>query len=141
MQMARGRKAGGTNNRGNQTGQGVDLNGIVNLVAQAMQTQTQLQQQLANLHNHQNGNANGGGLKNHFESLRKARAPNFEGTADPEKAKKWVGELKTNFRMLEVQEEFKAELANTDLVHLVRTNVVHIYNEDGTFTPNQQQDS
>ena len=107
--MARGRKAGGPGNRGNQNGQAMDLNGIVNLVAQAMQTQTQLQQQLVNLHNHQNGNTNGGGLKNHFESLRKARAPNFEGTADPEKAEKWIGELETNFSMLEVPEGFKVE--------------------------------
>ena len=40
--MTRGRKAGGTNNRGNQAGQEIDLNGLVNLVAQAMQTQNQL---------------------------------------------------------------------------------------------------
>ena len=114
MQMARGRKTGGTNNRGNNAGQGIDPNGIVNLVAQAMQTQNQLQQQLVNLqnqNNHNQPNQNGGSLKTHFESMRKARAPNYEGGADPEKAEKWVGELETNFRMLEVPEGFKAELA------------------------------
>ena len=113
--MARGRKAGGNTNRGNNPGQAIDLNGLVNLVAQAMQTQNQLQQQLANLQTHQPNNNHGGGLKNHFESLRKARAPNFEGGSDPEKAKKWIGELETDFRMLEVPEEFKAELASSFL--------------------------
>ena len=79
MQMARGRKAGGTNNQNNQAERAVDLNGLINLVTQAMQGQNQLQQQLANLQTHQTNNNHGGGLKNHFESLRKARAPNFEG--------------------------------------------------------------
>ena len=115
MQMARGRKAGGTNNRGNSARQEVDLNGIVNLVAQAMQTQNQFQQQLANLQTHHNTNANGGGLKNHFKSIRKARTLNFEGVSDPKKTEKWIGELETNFKILEVPEEFKAELASSFL--------------------------
>ena len=80
-----------------------------------MQGQNQLQHQLANLQTHQTNNNHGGGLKNHFESLRKARAPNFEGGSEPEKAEKWIGELETNFRMLEVPEEFKAELASSFL--------------------------
>ena len=114
IQMARGYKVGGNTNPGNNPGQAINLNGLVNLVTQTMQTQNQLQQQLANLqnqNNHNQPNQNGESLKNHFESMRKARAPNFEGGSDPEKAEKWVGELETNFRILEVPEGFKAELA------------------------------
>ena len=43
--------------------------------------------------------------------MRKAWVPNFEGGAEPEKAKKWIGELEIGFRMLQVPGEFKAELA------------------------------
>jgi len=46
-----------------------------------------------------------------------------------------------NHGVLSHQDNTLATEGNTDLMHLVRTNVVHIYNEDGTFTPNQQQDS
>ena len=65
--MARGSKARGNTNQGNYPGQAIDLNGLVNLVVQTMQTQNLLQQQLANLQTHNNAITqilNGGGLKN-----------------------------------------------------------------------------
>lgn len=42
------------------------------------------------------------GTKFHFESLRRARVPNFDGNSDPEVGQNWMKEVENHLRLLEV---------------------------------------
>ncbi|XP_073318139.1 uncharacterized protein [Primulina huaijiensis] len=50
------------------------------------------------------------GTKQHYESLRRARVPNFDGSSDPEVGQNWMKEVENHLRLLEVPQKIKAFL-------------------------------
>ncbi|XP_073133524.1 uncharacterized protein [Henckelia pumila] len=51
------------------------------------------------------------GTKYHYEALKKARVPNFKGGSDPETAQKWMKEMETNSRLMEVPHDISVEVS------------------------------
>ncbi|XP_073022270.1 uncharacterized protein [Primulina eburnea] len=56
------------------------------------------------------------GTKYHYEALKKARVPTFEGGPDPETAQKWLKEMETNLRLMEVPQDTRVEVSIPFLV-------------------------
>lgn len=55
----------------------------------------------------------------YFERLKKAHIPIFHEILDPEQAEKWISELESNFKVLEILEEVKAMVAKPFFVSKV----------------------
>ncbi|KAL0409461.1 UNVERIFIED_CONTAM: hypothetical protein Sradi_1880500 [Sesamum radiatum] len=88
-----------------------DLVAIATMVAQAI-TQTQNQQQAqappelpATL-----------GTKTHYEALRRAHVPTFDGTHDPEVVQAWLKQMEDNFELMEVPIEIRPRVVVPFLV-------------------------
>lgn len=56
------------------------------------------------------------GTKYHYEALKKARFPTFERGSDPEAAHKWLKEMETNLRLMEVPNNLHVEVVTPFLV-------------------------
>lgn len=56
------------------------------------------------------------GTKFHFESLRIARVPNFDGSYDPKVGQNWMKEVENHLRLLEVPREIMVDVITPFLV-------------------------
>ncbi|XP_073123563.1 uncharacterized protein [Henckelia pumila] len=56
------------------------------------------------------------GTKQHYESLRRARVPTFDGSSDSEAGQNWMKEIENHIRLLKVPQEFKVEVITPFLV-------------------------
>ncbi|XP_073051214.1 uncharacterized protein [Primulina eburnea] len=56
------------------------------------------------------------GTKQHYESLRRARVPNFDGSSDPEVGQNWMKEVENHQRLLEVPQAIKVDVITPFLV-------------------------
>lgn len=90
-----------------------DLTAVFSMMAQTMQAQQRLQEEQLRRQVEQERRPRQAedGMRSSYERLRKAGMPSFEGTTNPELAEKWLKDLEKNFRVLEVKEEMKGELA------------------------------
>ncbi|XP_042465919.1 uncharacterized protein LOC122048416 [Zingiber officinale] len=50
------------------------------------------------------------GIKYYYESLRKNRAPMFDGNPDPEVGQNWLKNIEAQLRLLEIPEVFKVDV-------------------------------
>ncbi|XP_073061989.1 uncharacterized protein [Primulina eburnea] len=56
------------------------------------------------------------GTKQHYEALRRARVPNFDGSTDPEVGQNWMKEVENHLRLLEVPQRIRVEVITPFLV-------------------------
>jgi hypothetical protein len=111
---ARGRNEGGPSNapppqETDHSAANPDIATALMAIAQVMQGQQEIQQRIlqAQEERHQRNSA---GTRAHYEHLKKANMPTFDGGADPEKAEKWLEEIERNFEILEVPDEAKSKV-------------------------------
>ncbi|KAG8372413.1 hypothetical protein BUALT_Bualt12G0063600 [Buddleja alternifolia] len=50
------------------------------------------------------------GIKAHYETLRKAHVPTFDGDHDPKGAQKWLKEIEDNFELIEIPIEVRPKV-------------------------------
>ena len=48
--------------------------------------------------------------------MKKVQVPTFDGSPNPDKTEKWLGEVETKFKLLQVPEEVKHEIITPFLV-------------------------
>ncbi|XP_073304524.1 uncharacterized protein [Primulina huaijiensis] len=56
------------------------------------------------------------GTKQHYEALRRAKVPNFDGSSDPEVGQNWMKEVENHLRLLEVPQEIRVDVITPFLV-------------------------
>ncbi|KZV18668.1 hypothetical protein F511_40253 [Dorcoceras hygrometricum] len=54
------------------------------------------------------------GTKFYYESLRKNKAPTFDGSHDPEVAQTWMKNIETQLRLLEIPDAVKVDVIAVD---------------------------
>ncbi|PIN03151.1 hypothetical protein CDL12_24332 [Handroanthus impetiginosus] len=87
-----------------------DLIAIATAVAQAVQIQNQHQAPAPN------PQPTTMGTKFHFEALKRAQVPTFDGTHDPEIVQRWLKEMEDNFDLMEVPLEVRPKVVVPFLV-------------------------